>query len=271
MTTTRNEAPGEKTALQGRVDSFASDVISRISQAIADHEMTYDEYAAVKRWLISVGEAEEWPLLLDVWIEHTVEELSARKRKGSQGTILGPFHLPGAPELPAKTSLPMRPDEPGDRLMLSGQVRRLDGTPLAGAVLDMWQADSQGYYSGFHPGSPEGNLRGKVVADQNGRYQVGTVVPGPYTIPLDGPCGELCRAAGWSPWRPGHLHLIVGAPGHEPLTTQLFFAGAEHLDSDVASAVKPELVISLAKEPGGRSGYQVFSGSYDFALEPARR
>jgi catechol 1,2-dioxygenase len=162
----------------------------------------------------------------------------------------------------------MRPDEPGDRLVLRGQARSLDGRPIAGATLDMWQAGADGFYSGFHPDTPDGNLRGKVVTDADGRFEVETVLPGPYTIPLEGPCGELCRAAGWSPWRPGHLHLIVGRPGHDPLTTQLFFEGEEYLDSDVASAVKPELILRPTEEPGDGSGRRRYGVTYDFVLEP---
>ncbi len=254
----------DQTAIQQRVDAFAGDVIGRINQAIVDHRMTYEEYDAAKRWLIRVGEAGEWPLFLDVWVEHTVEELAAHSRRGSKGTILGPFHLEGSPEVPNGGELPMRPDEPGDRLVLRGQVTSTDGSPVAGAVLDVWQADASGAYSGFMPGPPQGNLRGKVTTGADGRYEVVTVQPGPYTIPLDGPCGQLCAAAGWSPWRPAHVHLIVGGPGHDPLTTQLFFAGTQHLDGDVASAVKPELVLSPALGDDGR-----LAVTYDFVLQPA--
>ena len=258
-----------KTALQQRVDAFASDVIGRINQAIIDHKMTYEEYDAVKQWLIRVGEAGEWPLFLDVWVEHTVEELAAHSRHGSQSTILGPYHLPGAKELTSPATLPMRPDEPGDRLVLRGQVRSLDGSPIPHATLDMWQADANGYYSGFHPDIPEDNLRAKVTADDQGRFEVQTVIPGPYTIPLEGPCGELCRAAGWSPWRPAHLHLIVGGPDHDAITTQLFFQGGEYLDNDVASAVKPELILSPTEEGGDGSGRRRYGVTFDFVLEPA--
>jgi catechol 1,2-dioxygenase len=108
-------ASTERSALQQRVDAFAADVIGRINQAIIDHNMTYEEYDAAKQWLIRVGQAGEWPLFLDVWVEHTVEQLAAHSRHGSQGTILGPYYLPDAPELPSKATLPMRPDEPGDR------------------------------------------------------------------------------------------------------------------------------------------------------------
>ena len=93
------------------------------------------------------------------------------------------------------------------------------------------------------PGPPEGNLRGQVRTDADGRYEFITVIPGPYTIPLDGPTGKMTAAAGWSPWRPAHIHLIVSAEGYEPLVTQLFIDTSDYLDSDVASAVKPELIV----------------------------
>ena len=140
-----------------------------------------------------------------------------------------------------------------------------DGNPLANANLDVWQADSEGRYSGFMPGPPEGNLRGQVRTDADGRYAYITVIPGPYTIPLDGPTGKMTAAAGWSPWRPAHIHLIVGAEGHEPLVTQLFIDSSDYLDSDVASAVKPELIVHPERRDDGE-----FEFTYDFALAPAR-
>ena len=79
------------------------------------------------------------------------------------------------------------------------------------------------------PGPPEGNLRGQVRTDADGRYEYITVIPGPYTIPLDGPTGKMTAAAGWSPWRPAHIHLIVSAEGYEPLVTQLFIDSSDYL------------------------------------------
>jgi catechol 1,2-dioxygenase len=250
-----------------RANQLISDILRRIHEAIVENDVTYEEYQAAKQWLIDVGEAGEWPLFGDVYIEHVVEEHNFGNRPGSQGTILGPFHLPGAPLLEAPFELPHRPDEPGDPTVFSGRVTDVDGNPIAGAGLDVWQADSEGRYSGFMPGPPEGNLRGQVRTDADGRYEVRTVIPGPYTIPLHGPTGKMTAAAGWSPWRPAHIHLIVSAEGHEPLVTQLFIDSSDYLDSDVASAVKPELIVHpepSADEPG------LFRFEYDFALAPVR-
>jgi len=223
---------------------------------------SYDEYNALKAWLIGVGEDGEWPLFLDVFVEHVVEEVAARTQEGTKGSILGPYYLPDAQRLPAQATLPMRDDEKGTRLLFSGQVRDVDGTPLGGAEVDIWQADDEGYYSGFAPHIPDGNLRGVVVTDDEGRFEITTIQPAPYQIPTDGPTGKLIQAAGWHPWRPAHLHLMVRASGHRTVTTQLYFAGGEWLDSDVAEATKPELILDPVDDGSG-----VRRVSYDFELE----
>jgi catechol 1,2-dioxygenase len=243
-----------------RAETLVSSLLDAIRGVIVEHDVTYKEYATAKQWLIDVGEAGEWPLFLDVFVETTVERNAFRGRAGSTGTILGPYHLPDAPVLEAPFELPRREKEAGDPLTLTGRVTDADGTPLAGAVLDVWHADADGFYSGFHPDLPAGILRGKVVADGEGRYEVNTILPAPYTIPHDGPTGAMVAACDWHPWRPAHIHLIVEAPGHEPLITQLFFKGGEYLDGDVAGAVKEDLVVTPVD---GRV-------DYDFALAPAQ-
>ena len=250
--------------MSDRANLLISDILRRIHEAIVEHDVTYEEYQAAKQWFIDVGEAGEWPLFGDVYIEHAVEEQAFGNRAGSQGTILGPFHIPGAPILQAPFELPHRPDEPGDPTVVSGRVTDVEGNPLAGATLDVWQADAEGRYSGFMPGPPEGNLRGQVKTDEDGHYEVRTVIPGPYTIPLDGPTGKMTAAADWSPWRPAHIHLIVSADGHEPLVTQLFIDSSDYLHDDVASAVKDELIVHPEPVDGG------FAFTYDFALAPVR-
>ncbi|MDH6625809.1 catechol 1,2-dioxygenase [Streptomyces sp. LBL] len=258
----------DKTARPGggtdtaRVNTLATEVLTAVHDVIRRHQVTYDEYNALKSWLIAVGQDGEWPLFLDVWVEHVVEEVAAADRHGSKGTIEGPYYAPGAPALPATSTLPMRENEAGTPLLFQGQVTGVSGEPLAGALLEMWQADAEGLYAQFAPGIPEWNLRGSVVADAEGRFAVTTIQPAPYQIPTDGSCGRLVAAAGWHPWRPAHLHLKVSAPGHEPLTTQLYFKGGNHIQDDVASAVKPELV--LAPQPAPSGGNEVV---YDFVLD----
>jgi catechol 1,2-dioxygenase len=250
-----------------RGNEVISALLKSMHEVIVEHDVTYEEFQAAKQWCIDVGEAGEWPLFGDVYIEHVVEEQAFAGRSGSKGTILGPFHIPDAPVLDAPFELPHRSDESGDKTVFRGRVTDADGQPLANASLDVWQADADGRYAGFMPGPPDGNLRGQVRTDADGRYEVRTVVPGPYTIPLDGPTGKMTAAADWSPWRPAHIHLIVSAEGHEPLVTQLFISSSDHLDNDVASAVKPELIVNPQPSESDE-GYLEFE--YDFALAPVR-
>ncbi|SEF23507.1 catechol 1,2-dioxygenase [Amycolatopsis pretoriensis] len=247
-----------------RVDEVARAVLLGVHQAIREHDVTYPEFQAAKQWLMDVGEGGEWPLFLDVFVEHVVEEVAARTQDGTKGSIQGPYYLPDQETLPWQTKLPMRPGEKGTPLVFAGQVRDLDGSPVAGAELDIWHADDDGYYSGFAPDIPAGNLRGVVVTDGQGRFEITTVQPAPYQIPTDGPTGKLIAAAAWHAWRPAHLHLMVRAPGHRTITTQLYFQGGEWLDSDVAEATKPELVLDPGPRADGRLGV-----TYDFVLERA--
>lgn len=246
-----------------RVAAIVTSILKGVHGAIAEHDVTYPEFQAAKAWLMEVGEGGEWPLFMDVFVEHAVEEQVAKSQTGTKGSILGPYFLPGQVRLPATCELPRRADEKGTPLVLEGQVRATDGTPLAGSEVDIWHADSDGYYSGFAPHVPDGNLRGVVVTDEEGRFAIHTIQPAPYQIPHDGPTGQLIEAAGWHPWRPAHLHVQVRADGHRTITTQLYFAGGEYLDSDVAEATKPELVLDPQDDGTGTR-----RSTYDFELEP---
>jgi len=245
-----------------RVNTLVSEMISAAHDIVRRNHLTYPEYDALKAWLIQVGLDGEWPLFLDVFLEHAVEQEVNAERPGSKGTIEGPYYVPGAPSLPAQTTLPMREDEPGTPLRFAGRVQRVDGGAIDNATIDIWHADDAGFYSQFAPGLPEWNLRGAVHADGQGRFDITTIVPAPYQIPTDGATGTLLAAAGWPAWRPAHLHVKVSAPGYRLITSQLYFDGGEYLHTDIASAVKPELI--LHPTPAVGQGLEV---NYDFVLE----
>lgn len=247
-----------------RVDLLASKAVQALNDIILEERVTYDEYNAFKAWLIKVGEDGEWPLFLDVWLEHSVEEVATSHREGNKGSIEGPYYIENAPALPWNGSIPMRDNEPGTPMKFFGQVRSTDGTPLTDATVELWHADSDGFYSQFAPGIPEWNLRGTWVVNDNAQFEIHSIQPAPYQIPTDGACGQLIAAAGWHAWRPAHLHLKVKAPGHELLTAQLYFPGDPHNDDDIASAVKPELMLDPIPTPDG----QGVTVEYDFVLDP---
>ena len=249
---------------QERVSALAGRIIKAVNDTVLDEKVTYDEYNALKAWLIQVGEDGEWPLFLDVWVEHSVEEVANSNRHGSKGSIEGPYYIPNAPILHTPATLPMRDDEPGTPLLFQGQVTNVAGEPVAGALIELWHADDLGFYSQFAPGLPEWNLRGSIIADDQGNFQINTMQPAPYQIPTDGACGALIAAAGWHAWRPAHLHLKVSAPEHQLITTQLYFQGDEHVADDIASAVKPELILAPTERADGK-GREV---TYNFVLDP---
>jgi catechol 1,2-dioxygenase len=246
-----------------RVSTLAREVLEAVHETIRKHKVTYDEYNALKAWLISVGEDGEWPLFLDVWVEHIVEEVATEHREGNKGTIEGPYYVPDAPEQGSSGSVPMRENESGTPLTWTGKVTSTNGSALAGAKVELWHADADGFYSQFAPNIPEWNLRASFTTDADGNFEIRTVRPAPYQIPTDGACGKLISAAGWHAWRPAHLHVKVSAPGHELLTAQLYFPGDEHNDDDIASAVKPELMLAPKPAPGGEAI------EYGFVLDPA--
>ncbi|MEU6657671.1 catechol 1,2-dioxygenase [Streptomyces sp. NPDC046821] len=262
----RSKQKSSQTAVDTqRVDILVTELLTAAHDIIRRHKVTYAEYDALKSWLIRVGEDGEWPLFLDVWAEHVVEEVANENREGTKGTIEGPYYVPDAPALSAEATLPMRKDEAGTPLLFQGQVRAVDGSPLPAAKVEIWQADDEGYYSQFAPNLPEWNLRGTVIADETGHFKIHTIQPAPYQIPTDGACGQLIAAAGWHPWRPAHLHLKASAPGHQLITTQLYFRGGDYVDDDIATAVKPELILD-PKPTGHGDDHEV---TYDFVLDKA--
>lgn len=248
-----------------RVDLLASRAVKALNDIILEERVTYEEYNALKAWLIKVGEDGEWPLFLDVWLEHSVEEVATDHREGNKGSIEGPYYIPDAPSSPSPMTMPMREDEDGTPFAFKGQLRSTDGTPLAGGAIEFWQADAEGLYSQFAEGVPEWNLRGICVTDAEGNFHIDTIEPAPYQIPTDGACGQLIAAAGWHAWRPAHFHLKAVADGHELLTAQLYFPGDEHNDDDIATAVKPELMLDPRTLPDGTK-----EATYDIVLDPVR-
>lgn len=249
-----------------RANAIYTDLLAAIAEVAHKHQVSYDEYRVLKNWMIQVGEYGEWPLWLDVFVEHEIEEINYNRNSytGTKGSIEGPYYVPNAPELPWKAEMPMREqDKAATPLIFKGQVTDVDGNGLGGATVELWHADEEGYYSQFAPGIPEWNLRGTIVTNENGEYEIKTLQPAPYQIPSDGPTGWFIDSYGGHPWRPAHLHLRVKSPGYREITTQLYFQGGEWVDNDVATAVKPELILEPKKDT--ETGYNLVE--YPFALD----
>lgn len=219
---------------------------------------------------------QEFILLSDVLgLSMLVETINGDHAAGStESTVLGPFHMTESPVRQLGQNIDLVGG--GEPCVVSGRIVSDDGTPLPGAVLDVWQADGNGFYDVQQPDvQPPGNGRGLFTADAEGRFWFRTCVPSPYPIPTDGPVGELLKATARHPYRPAHIHFIATAEGHTPVTTHIFVAGSDYLDSDAVFAVKESLVEdftptddpSLAREFGIENPFR--HARFDLVLDRA--
>ena len=249
---------------QARLNAIVDDIQGALLEIIAKHRITAEELRAATMFFAEAGQQHlEIPLMLDVFLAAAVDDVANDNAQGTENNVEGPVYVAGAPLLERPYVLPKRDDEAGDKLVFSGTVRSTDGSNLAGATLDVWQANGAAEYSHFNPGVPEYNLRGKLTTDDDGHFEFETVVPSPYEIPTGGATGKLLAALGRSAFRPGHIHFKVSHEAATPLTTQIYFEGDPWLDADVVGAVKSSLVAKLTQGPSH------VSCSYDFVL-PAR-
>ena len=165
----------------------------------------------------------------------------------TESTVLGPFYVPGSPLRPHGASI--AEEVAGAPAWIHGKVLDLDGGPIPGAELDVWQNGDDRLYAVQNAEAPEDHLRGRFTTRDDGSYAFLAVRPVPYTIPDDGPVGRMLAATGRHPWRPAHVHMIVRAPGYRTLATHIFDRESEYLDSDAVFAVKPSLLREFVRRP----------------------
>jgi hydroxyquinol 1,2-dioxygenase len=255
------------TALVRHLHAFAREV--RLTEA---------EWMAAVQWLTRTGQIsdekrEEFILASDVLgLSMLVVQMNHHfDQAATPATVLGPFHIDGSPEL--EYGADMSDGLPGTPLYVHGTVRDLDGKLVGGAVLDVWQADTDGAYES-QLDVDEARLRAKYTTREDGTYCVRTIAPLGYGIPMDGPVGELIGRTDISPNRPAHVHFLINVPGYEPLITHLFREGAPYLDSDVVFGTKKELVVAFVEHgpgptpDGGESAVPFLTAEYDFVLQP---
>jgi hydroxyquinol 1,2-dioxygenase len=265
------------TAQDPRLAEILRALVRHLHAFAREVRLTEAEWMAAIQWLkrtgqISDDKREEFILASDVLgLSMLVVQMNHRFDEGATpATVLGPFHIPGSPQLDFGGD--MSDGVPGTPLYIHGTVRDLDGNPVPGAVLDVWQADPEGAYEA-QLDVDEARLRALYTAREDGGYCVRTVAPLGYTIPLDGPVGDLMHRTAISEYRPAHVHFLLDAPGYRRLITHLFQEGADYLDSDVVFGTKEELVVAFEpREPGptpdgGKSTEPWLEARYDFVLQ----
>jgi hydroxyquinol 1,2-dioxygenase len=261
-----------------RLRQVAQSLVKHLHGFVRDVEPSFEEWQAAISFLTRIGQMcdgkrQEFILLSDtLGVSMLVDAINHRMPAGATPTtVLGPFYVEGAPELPlgAEVARAMK----GEALHVSGRVSTASGGPIAGAIVDIWHSDEDGYYDVQRADQPDANLRARFRTDAEGRFHFWTLTPTSYPVPDDGPVGELLRATGRHPMRPAHVHFMIAAPGHETLVTHVFVAGDPYLDSDAVFGVKQELIAEFTQYPPGEGpDGKVMNATwrkleYDFALK----
>jgi hydroxyquinol 1,2-dioxygenase len=268
-------------AKDARLKQVMEVVTRKLHEAVKEIEPTQDEWLQAIMFLTRTGHMctdwrQEFILLSDVLgVSMLVDAINNRKPEGaSESTVLGPFHVADAPELPMGANICL--DQKGEDMVISGRILDTDGKPIAGAVLDVWQANDEGFYDVQQKGiQPDFNLRGVFRTGEDGRYWFRAVKPKCYPIPEDGPVGRLLRDLGREPYRPAHLHYILKAGGFDTLVTHIFDPDDPYIETDAVFGVKQSLLATFNRVEDPRRANELgFKGwfwdvEYDFVLTRA--
>ena len=236
-----------------RLRQVMSALVRHLHAAVKEVEPTHEEWLAAIQFLTETGQMcsdwrQEYILLSDVLgVSMLVDAINHRRPSAATpNTILGPFYVADAPHYPLGADICQ--DGKGQPMVVQGRVTGLDGEPVAGATLEVWQTNDDGFYDVQQKGiQPEHNLRGVFTSDADGSYWFKSVKPRHYPIPDDGPVGKLLASLGRHPNRAAHLHFIVTAPGYAPVITHIFTPDCPYLSQDTVFGVKRELVADFVQ------------------------
>ena len=270
---------GSAEVVNARIAADADPRLAQVMAALVRHlhaftrevALTQAEWAQAVDFLTRTGkictdERQEFILLSDVLgLSMLVDAVSNRRpRAATPSTVLGPFHVADAPLRAMGDSITL--DGKGESCLYEGRVLDLEGRPVAGAMLDVWSDNSDGFYDVQQPGvQPPMNNRGRFVTGADGVYRFVGIKPVSYPIPDDGPVGGLLAALGRHPYRPAHMHFIVSAPCHQTLVTHTFAGGDTYLQSDAVFGVKNDLIAPFEQLDGAET---LWRSPFDFVLAP---
>ncbi len=269
-----------------RLKEVMEAMIRHLHDFVREVQLTEKEWAAAITYLhrcadISSPERSEFILTSDVLgVSSLVDTINNRRPEGAtENSVLGPFYiaekgdLGEVPEIQPGDDLIGERNKDGEPSYIHGIVRDRAGNPIKGAKIDFWQNAPNGLYDVQEPEKGY-NLRCRIVTGGDGRFAFTTTKPLPYTIPLDGPVGDLMQDAKRNVWRPAHLHIRIEAPGYETLTTELFIDGDSYLDDDAVFGVKDSLVLKWEANDSQADAEKVgiwapfYDIEHDIVLEP---
>jgi len=260
-----------------RLREVMQSAIKHLHGFVSDVKPTGAEWFKAIQFLTAIGhkcddKRQEFILASDVMgVSMLVDDINNRRVAGATpSTVEGPFHIPDAPEVAHGAD--MAKGAPGIPCFVSGTVRGLNGEPVGGAILDLWQTDGEGLYEEQRR-TAEPWMRGIYRTQPDGSYSIRTVAPISYTIPMDGPIGEFFGRTTMSHMRPAHIHFAISAPGYHGVVTHLFQKGDKYIENDVVYGVKAPLVVEFVKRPPGKApngdmcDTEFYEIMYDFVLE----
>jgi catechol 1,2-dioxygenase len=267
-----------------RLKQLTLRIISDIARIIEDLEVSDDEFWKAVDYLNRLGGRNEAGLLVaGLGLEHFLDLLQDAKDAqvglsgGTPRTIEGPLYVAGAPLCEGEVRMDDGTElDKATVMFLEGVVRDTDGKPVAGAVVDLWHANTQGNYSYFDKSQSEYNLRRRIVTDAEGRYRARSIVPCGYGCDPQGPTQECLDLLGRHGQRPAHIHFFLSAPGYRHLTTQINLAGEKYLWDDFAYATRDGLVGDIqfvedaaAARDRGLDGSRFATLEFNFQLQKA--
>ena len=259
-----------------RLKQILTSLVRHAHDFVRDVELTQEEWLTAVMFLTRVGQMcddkrQEFILLSDtLGISMLVDAINHRQPEGAtETTVLGPFYVQNPPVKARDADISAGLH--GTPLHVTGSVTSAKGEPLAGAFVDVWQSDDDGFYDVQKPGD-DPQLRARFIADDAGTFSLWTLVPKYYPIPYDGPVGDMLQATKRHPYRPAHIHFMIGHEGYETLVTHLFANGDPYLDSDAVFGVKQSLIVDLTDEHGPAPGKAITGGwkslDHHFGLKP---
>ena len=234
-----------------RVKQVVHRILTDLYKAIDDLNVTPDEYWTAIAWLNEIGASGQAGLIspglgLDHFLDERLDAIDDALgiKNETPRTIEGPLYVAGAPVSTGFARLDDGTDENGHTLIMHGTVFKADGTPFAGASVEVWHCDTRGFYSHFDPTGKQApfNMRRTIIADDNGRYKFQSIVPHGYGVPPGSPTEQLLSALGRHGQRPAHIHFFVSGADHRKLTTQINIAGDPLVNDDFAYATRDGLV-----------------------------
>ncbi|KAF5571414.1 hydroxyquinol-1 2-dioxygenase [Fusarium phyllophilum] len=252
-------------------------VVTHLHDLARETRLTTDEWMTAVQFLTQVGQIctdvrQEFILLSDVLgLSLLVDSIDHPKPKGStEGTVLGPFHTHEAEHV--KEGSLISQDTDGEPLLVLCTLKDVNGSPISGASIDVWETDSKGFYDVQHADRTGPDGRAVLTSDDNGEFWFKAIVPVPYPIPHDGPVGKLLDVLGRHCYRPSHMHFMFKKDGYDPLITALYLKDDPYETTDAVFGVKDSLIVTIKKveDEATAKKYGVKTGSalmtYDFVL-----